>query len=334
MVRSFLIVALLFIVTVTASWGQFTGGMVRVEGTVEDYDNSFRTGKLYLRNSLTGEDAPVTFLVDKKGLFTIEFPVEWYSFLRAIPLDDPRFIEIEPHIVNTVQYIALADYEDLDASGDPARLVREQIALFDSVYTAVTGRSAGLMSDLVALQQLRAGQLERQGDYSPEQLRAMHRVVCDNIESPLLKEEVWRHYDFMMGQNADGAVLLPEGEATDALRKITDRFKGKPVLLDFWGTACGPCVAAIRGNRPERMRIEQEDKAELVFITSRGWSPDAATYEKFVAENWMPNTVRLSNDDWNIVSSLFNISSVPRYILLDAEGNVVNQNHNGDLKNL
>jgi hypothetical protein len=52
-----------------------------------------------------------------------------------------------------------------------------------------------------------------------------------------------REFDKLVLKSSDNLADLSEGEAL--LKKLVEPYKGKFVLLDIWGTWCGPCKEAL-----------------------------------------------------------------------------------------
>lgn len=71
------------------------------------------------------------------------------------------------------------------------------------------------------------------------------------------------------------------------------------------------------------VREEMKENKELafVFITSEGGSPKDA-YDKFVKDQELMNTYRLSDDEERYLRQLFLFSAIPHYVLIDKDGNV------------
>jgi thioredoxin-like negative regulator of GroEL len=135
------------------------------------------------------------------------------------------------------------------------------------------------------------------------------------------------------GETADGEVarklianpmrarkrMVPDFELTtlagDSL--TADGLRGKVLLLDFWGTWCPPCVAAVPSLRSMSHRLKDEP-FRLVSIDT---DPDEKTLRTFVTKNQM---------DWPQVwdhgeafTHECNIHSFPTYVLVGSEGEIL-----------
>ncbi|MEJ6792612.1 MAG: TlpA disulfide reductase family protein [Lacinutrix sp.] len=112
--------------------------------------------------------------------------------------------------------------------------------------------------------------------------------------------------------------------------------KGKYVYIDVWATWCGPCLREI----PSLKEVEKEfhDKnIEFVSISvddGRGFKADTkeesaklayAGWKKMVAEKELGGIQVISDNGWQTeFVEGFKINGIPRFILIDPAGNVVN----------
>jgi thiol-disulfide isomerase/thioredoxin len=97
----------------------------------------------------------------------------------------------------------------------------------------------------------------------------------------------------------------------------TEELRGKVVLLDFWGTWCAPCRAAIPDLRNLSARLK---KSPFVLISISN-DPDAELLKRFVADNRM-DWLQVWDENREINGRLA-IRSYPTYVLVDHEGEIV-----------
>jgi thiol-disulfide isomerase/thioredoxin len=98
--------------------------------------------------------------------------------------------------------------------------------------------------------------------------------------------------------------------------------KGKYVYIDVWATWCGPCRAEI----PSLKKVEEKyhDKNIEFVSISVDVEKDHEKWKNFVKEKQLGGTQLYADKNWlsDFIKS-FNINSIPRFILIDPNGIVV-----------
>jgi thiol-disulfide isomerase/thioredoxin len=94
-----------------------------------------------------------------------------------------------------------------------------------------------------------------------------------------------------------------------------DELKGKVVLLDFWGTWCGPCVESVPTLRELNKRYAKESAFVMISVSSDG---NEEKWKDFIGKEKMIWPQYLDRDR-NVIRA-FRVSAYPTYVLLDAEG--------------
>ncbi len=104
-----------------------------------------------------------------------------------------------------------------------------------------------------------------------------------------------------------------------------DDYKGKFVYLDIWATWCGPCKAEI----PFLKELEKDYHGKNIeFISISVDKPQAYDKWRKMVEEEALTGVQLYADN-NFESEFiraYGINSIPRFILIDPDGNIVNAN--------
>lgn len=96
-------------------------------------------------------------------------------------------------------------------------------------------------------------------------------------------------------------------------------FKGKYVYIDLWATWCGPC----KREMPFLKKLEEDMKGRKIVFVGMSFDENKAVWEKFVRENEMTG-IQLHLGKGKEMKDFYRIQGIPRFILLDKKGNIVN----------
>ena len=113
--------------------------------------------------------------------------------------------------------------------------------------------------------------------------------------------------DFTM-TDADGATLT-----------LAD-FKGKPVLLNFWASWCGPCQSEMPDIQKAWEAHAQDIDFVIVNMTGMSGETEQAA-RTFLADNGYTFPVYFDKD--SSAAAAFGVNSIPQTYLIDAEGNIL-----------
>lgn len=108
-----------------------------------------------------------------------------------------------------------------------------------------------------------------------------------------------------------------------SFENILNLYKGKVIYLDFWASWCRPC----KNEMPHSLKMQQHFKGKDVVFVYMSSDRDANAWKnsvkqlKLTGENYL-----VSGKVWNEYNTLFNVRYIPRYILIDKEGKIVNEN--------
>jgi peroxiredoxin len=103
--------------------------------------------------------------------------------------------------------------------------------------------------------------------------------------------------------------------------------RGKVVFVDFWGVGCGPCMYDIKNNAPQ-LHEKYKDK-NIVFVNICVDSHEAE-WKNSLKETGLSGT-NLIAEGWNKNSEIkpYGIQGIPHYIIIDANGKIVDNNSPG-----
>ena len=102
---------------------------------------------------------------------------------------------------------------------------------------------------------------------------------------------------------------------------LTD-LKGKYTYIDVWATWCGPCLREI----PSLKAVEEEyhDKNINFVSASIDKAKDYDTWVSMVTDKELTGFQLMADNDWSSqFAKDYQINGIPRFILVDPEGNIV-----------
>jgi peroxiredoxin len=113
--------------------------------------------------------------------------------------------------------------------------------------------------------------------------------------------------------------------------KLSD-FKGKLILINFWGTFCAPCIQSI----PEKNEIIQKySKSDFVLLNII-LDYDFKKWKEIIDKYKFDGIHLKCKGNWEkLLKEKYNILGVPHYTLIDRDGNIIANNvQSGSLESI
>jgi len=105
-------------------------------------------------------------------------------------------------------------------------------------------------------------------------------------------------------------------------------FKGKVVVLDFWATWCGPCIASF----PHTQALAAKYKDQGVVVLASGTSDTAAKFGEWIPANqpkypdivftWDPNERGSATHDQRASNKLYGVTGIPTQFVVGRDGKI------------
>lgn len=97
-------------------------------------------------------------------------------------------------------------------------------------------------------------------------------------------------------------------------------FRGKPVLLNFWASWCGPCKSEMPAIQAAYEQYGDQVQFVIVNMTGMGGETEAAASALIAQEGY---TFPVYFDVDNSAAMAFGVTSIPQTYLVDADGNII-----------
>jgi len=117
----------------------------------------------------------------------------------------------------------------------------------------------------------------------------------------------------MAGQAAPAVNFKPANAKPFTLQSMV----GKPVLLEFWATWCGPCREAM----PSLEKLYPKLATEGVAVLTVDEDNEAGTAERFLSEHHA-NWTNIHDEDGDI-GSAFPGNGIPEFVVINRDGTIV-----------
>ena len=114
---------------------------------------------------------------------------------------------------------------------------------------------------------------------------------------------------------------------TDGKYFTLDDFKGKVVYVDFWASWCGPCRGQFPFSKELHKKFTAKQLKNIVFLYI-SIDKNEEIWKKAIEQNGLGDMKNgLVPGDWGSeIVKYFQINSIPRYMLIDKKGNIVDLN--------
>lgn len=120
-----------------------------------------------------------------------------------------------------------------------------------------------------------------------------------------------------------GAILNKYDSLTgeQMFNKIVAENAGKVIYLDIWGTWCSPCIAQMKYSK----KVHELFKGEAVTFIYLCDGSSAKSWETAIKKHQIEGShIYLNASQYGYLKNRFSFVGVPRYLLIDKHGKVVN----------
>jgi thiol-disulfide isomerase/thioredoxin len=170
--------------------------------------------------------------------------------------------------------------------------------------------------------------LEMSGDraMAAKAYDAFSQILCLN-KDPLIAELGQLMKGSARRLNLIGNTLEVTGSTLEGTPFNWSAYQGKVVLVDFWATWCGPCLAEL----PNVQKLYQAYRARGFEVVGICMDEERERLDEFLKTNPLPwTTLHEADGSTNSTAFHYGITSLPTTILIDQQGRVVSLTARGE----
>ena len=153
-------------------------------------------------------------------------------------------------------------------------------------------------------------------------MEAVYQKTISLMQSPEKKNEVIAIYNKInLLQAGYPSPDFKFKDKSGQTYQLSD-FKGKYIYIDVWATWCGPCLGEIPALKKLTDTLASKD---IVFVSICVFD-EKSSWEKMVTKKQLKGVQLFAESGENSFVNEYMIQGIPRFILLDKSGRIVNAN--------
>ena len=212
----------------------------------------------------------------------------------------------------------------------------ENVAFFYTQSTLAAMQTSNLVKNFSSQTDLRYHPSTRQLQAANKYLQSIaefNELSADDIaavrqDCPGLSEAILQQNDLLLQRieevkKSTGYKVVNIDEdlkGADIFKALIAPYKGKPLLVDFWATWCGPCKAAMQTILPVKEALA--GKVNFIYVT--GPSSPKKTWEMTIPDIHGDHYY-VTESQYSELLKQFESNGIPTYVIVDREGNVKNK---------
>lgn len=149
-------------------------------------------------------------------------------------------------------------------------------------------------------------------------------TLTEGITDPCIKKIVEQRYDMLCSLKSKSYPIDTTTAGGKILSQLVAPYKGKYLMIDFWGITCGPCRAGIEASKKLRYNLRNDPRIDFLFISSPDSSPFMDAYDNYVKEHLSDaHTIYLSKTEFYQLCEYLRFNGIPHYETVTPDGELL-----------
>lgn len=146
----------------------------------------------------------------------------------------------------------------------------------------------------------------------------IHNVVYRNI----LERKLNSSYRTFSNNSINQQILFSRDSSQLSWNQLLNTYKGRIVFIDIWATWCLPCIEEIPYTK--ELQKKYSGKIDFIFLS---FDEDFGKWRDNQNLGWesAKNSFWVDGDFASVVATKLKITTIPRYLILDASGNIIDE---------
>jgi len=227
-----------------------------------------------------------------------------------------------------LQYVTYKALEQYDFMKFPDRNTTIQEA-FNLARSELKGQSLQFYLTKTMLQEamnIQPSLLRQMNEFLAETkgAEAYTKLVEDSLTERLKSKD--EEAEIVLKEDADHTEIDVEVMGLNGKTFKLSDLKGKVVYLDIWASWCGPCRKQFPHAKELKNQLSKKELKNIEFLYISIDNTETV-WKLAIEELGIEGTHGLSQGGWGSeVTSKFGVSSIPRYLIFDKKGKVVDPN--------
>jgi thiol-disulfide isomerase/thioredoxin len=284
-----------------------------------------KTAYLGMLESVKEVDASFYELEKRNIMFNHLTSISGFEARQRYYGDDPDFKATEALLVD-LENLDYDNSEDYRYFSSYRKLVMDKFI----DYYVITGNPDTIITILASIKELKSENIKNglmntlRFYLSPsfDQLNTLYEGIMEISTDEENKAEITEKYNKV--QNLVKGQPAPTFNYIDYAggKMSMDDLKGKYIYFDIWATWCGPCIREI----PYLKETEEKySESNIQFVSvSIDAIKDFEKWKEFIVDKELGGIQLYADGDWkSSIITDYAIEGIPRFILVDPEGNIV-----------